>query len=293
MAIKFSSAELPEYLSHRQRFNLWRDIYTSQFGLFDFAISDNLPFSASLEITPVGPLAIGRMRGTIERVARTAHEVALDSRDAYTLVINRGAEMSGKLARRDYRLAGGAAVLMANDDIGSMVRRAQGASDDWFNVVIPGALLRAAVGDVDDRVARGIAAQSETLSLLAGYGELLQNHGPIASPELLAHASHTLLDLVVLSLGASGEAAEQASARGLRGARLQAVLAQICQRFAEATLTTRDIAVALNISTRYVNDILHETGAGFSERVLELRLQRARVMLADRRCDGLRIGEIA
>ncbi len=182
MTITFSSAQLPEYLNHRQRFNLWRDIYMSQFGLFDFGISDSLPFTASMEITPVGPLAIGRSRGTIERVARTAHEVALDGRDAFTLVVNQGAEMTGKLARRDYTLASGAAVLMANDDIGSMVRRANSTEDSWLNVIIPGAVLRAAVGNVEDLVARGIAANSEALKLLAGYSALLENHGPMASP---------------------------------------------------------------------------------------------------------------
>jgi AraC-like DNA-binding protein len=49
----------------------------------------------------------------------------------------------------------------------------------------------------------------------------------------------------------------------------------------------------LGLSPRYVRDLLHESGAGFTERVLELRLQEARAVLASARGDRLRISEIA
>jgi AraC-like DNA-binding protein len=294
VTITFSSADLPAFLGHKKRFDLWRDIYMSQFGLFDFAISEKLPFSAALEIMPVGPVALGTMNGTIEKVARTAHEVANDSRDAYCLVVNQGsATMSGTLGRRDCALEGGSAVLMQSDEKGSLVREARGAGEDWLNVVIPGELLRATLNNADDLVGRGTAPNSEAVRLLTGYAAMLKRHGAIASTELAAHAAHALMDLVVLSLGAGGESAEQATARGLRGARLQAVLGQIQQRFADVSFATKDIAAALNISPRYINDLLQETGSGFSERVLELRLQRARAMLADPRCAAMRIGAVA
>jgi AraC-like DNA-binding protein len=294
VTITFSSADLPAFLAHKKRFDLWRDIYMSQFGLFDFAISEKLPFSAALEIMPVGPVALGTMCGTIEKVARTAHEVANDSRDTYCLIINQGsATMNGTLGQRDYVLEGGSAVLMQSDEKGSMVREARGAGEDWLNIVMPGALLRATLSNADDLVARGTPPDSEVVRLLAGYAGTLKRHGAIASPELAAHAAHTLMDLVVLSLGAGGESAEQAAVRGLRGARLQAVLGQIRERFTEVSFSTKDVAIVLNISPRYINDILQETGKSFADRVLELRLQRARAMLADPRCMAMRIGAIA
>ena len=246
-----------------------------------------------MDITLVGPVALGRMRGTVERVSRTARDVAVDGRDDYCLVINQGATMSGTLARRDFELPGGAAVLMPNGDSGSIVRPATGGHDDWLNVIVPGQLLRSVLNNPDDLVARGTPVGSEALSLLAGYAELLQKHGAIELPDLLQHATHTLLDLMALALGTKGEKEEIANARGLRAARLQAVIGQIDRRFTEVGFSTRDIATALGISTRYVNDILYESGLGFSDRVLELRLQRARAMLADRRNDGMRVSDIA
>lgn len=129
--------------------------------------------------------------------------------------------------------------------------------------------------------------------LLSNYVEFLRQQGEDSSSEIREHKARTLLDLVALTLGAKGEKAELASARGLRVARLHAALGQIKQRFSEVGFSTHDVAAALRISVRYVNDILQESGTGFSDRVLELRLQRARAMLLDRRNDGMRIGDIA
>jgi AraC-like DNA-binding protein len=291
--ITFSSASLPEHLDDHRRFDLWRDIYTAQFGLLDFAISEQLAFSATMEITPLGAVALGRMRGTIERVSRTARDVAVDGRDDYCLVVNQGATMSGRLGRKNFELPGGGAVLMSNADSGSIARLATGGGDDWLNVIVPGTLLRQTMGNADDLVACATPGGSEALTLLAGYAALLQRQGTIASERLAQFATDTLLDLMALTLGAEGDTRELANARGLRAARLHAVLGQIQQRYADVGFSTRDIAAALRISARYVNDILQESGTGFSERVTELRLQRARALLADRRNDGMRIGDIA
>jgi AraC-like DNA-binding protein len=291
--ISFSSSSLPEELDDQQRFNLWRDIYTSQFGGLDFAISEHLPFSASLDITLVGPIAVGRMNGTIERVSRNAQDVARDGQDSFSLVFNRGETMSGTLARRDYELPGGGAVLMPYSEPGSMFRRATGAQDDWLNIIVPAQLLRSAVIDPEDLVARAIPAGSEALTLLAGYTELLRKHGAIESPALLSHAQHTLLDLMALALGTTGEKQEMAKGRGLRNARLQAILGQIAARYSEATFSTGDVALAIGLSARYVNELLYDSGTNFSDRVLELRLQRARALLSDPRHGAIRIGAIA
>jgi hypothetical protein len=47
------------------------------------------------------------------------------------------------------------------------------------------------------------------------------------------------------------------------------------------------------VTERHVQDLLHESGATFSARVLELRLQEARSMLSRARYDGMKIIDIA
>jgi AraC-like DNA-binding protein len=44
---------------------------------------------------------------------------------------------------------------------------------------------------------------------------------------------------------------------------------------------------------RYVQDLLTESGASFTERVLELRLAKAQAMLAQQRFDGMKVSDIA
>ena len=128
---------------------------------------------------------------------------------------------------------------------------------------------------------------------LRRYIETLRHLDETADPALTAHVDATLLDLVALILGAHGDSAEIARMRGLRAARLQEVLAAIRKGFADPGLSPAKVAPRLGVSARYVNDLLQETGASFAERVMELRLQKARSMLADRRHDRLKVIDIA
>jgi AraC-like DNA-binding protein len=70
-------------------------------------------------------------------------------------------------------------------------------------------------------------------------------------------------------------------------------LAAIESGFADPAFSPDDIARRLGVSARYIQNLLHETGLSFTARVLELRLQRARAMLADPRQDRMKVAEIA
>jgi transcriptional regulator GlxA family with amidase domain len=105
-------------------------------------------------------------------------------------------------------------------------------------------------------------------------------------------AAH-IRDLVALTLGATRDAAEAAKSGGLRAARLQAVLSEIEANFARPEFSTGYLARKLGLSPRYMQELLQEEGASFTERVLELRLQRARAILADPRNNGRNVLQIA
>ena len=77
------------------------------------------------------------------------------------------------------------------------------------------------------------------------------------------------------------------------GARLRAVLGEIEAGFDDMGFSLDALVRRLRLSPRYVQDLLHETGDTFTGRVLEMRLQKARRMLADPGCDGMTIGDIA
>src|SRR5688500_17686106 len=63
--------------------------------------------------------------------------------------------------------------------------------------------------------------------------------------------------------------------------------------FADPAVSVASLATKLALSPAYLQRLLYDTGASFTERVLELRLQKARAMLASASHRRSRISEIA
>jgi AraC-like DNA-binding protein len=121
----------------------------------------------------------------------------------------------------------------------------------------------------------------------------LTSLGEPPSPELAPIIGDHLLDLVAAALGPTAEAAELIARRGLKAVRLRAILAEIARRFSEPDFDLDNVAGALGLSRRYVQQLLEETGKSFTEHLVERRLDRAFAMLTDRRCLHLAIIDIA
>ncbi|RWK40946.1 AraC family transcriptional regulator [Mesorhizobium sp.] len=287
----FSSARLPSQLSERDRFSLWQDIHVAEIWSVEYGISENLPFEATIEASAIGPVVLGQMSGTIKNATRKANNIADDDNDGYLLLINKAdTVLAGAQVGRDYDVGQGEAALVTAAEPLEMSGSDKNA---WMNVVIPRAMLAHAFPRIDDRLGLKIDGKNEALGLLRRYCQFLEAGEPLISPELVTHATETIVDLIGLATGAKGEAAELAGLRGLRAARLQAVLAKIADNFANPQISAQRVAGELGLSARYVHDLLQETGISFAERVLELRLRRAHRTLSQRGNDGRRVSEIA
>ncbi|TPI12746.1 helix-turn-helix domain-containing protein [Mesorhizobium sp. B4-1-3] len=287
----FSSLDLPGNLDDRARFALWQDIHVAEIWSVEYAISANRPFAAAIEATAIGPVVLGQMAGTIQHASRKARNIAEDSRDGYLLLINHGdTKLSGVQVGRDYSVGNGEAALVSASEALEM---SGGNSNVWANIVVPREILQGAFAHVEDRLALTVAADNEALCMLTRYCNFLEAGPALVSPDLVTHATETIVDLIGLATGAKGEPAELAGLRGLRAARLQAILDKIRDNFADPAISAQRVAQQLRLSPRYVHDLLQETGVSFAERILELRLQRAHRMLSDRRNDRMRISEIA
>ncbi|MER9105933.1 AraC family transcriptional regulator [Mesorhizobium sp. M0848] len=287
----FSSAQLPSHLNDRDRFSLWQDIHVAQIWSVEYGMSDNLPFEAAIEATAVGSLVLGQMSGTIKHATRNASNIADDGNGGYLLLINKSDTLlTGVQAGRDYDVGQGEAVLVTASEA---LKMAGADSNVWTNVVVPRSVLARAFPQIDDRLALKIGAENEALDLLKRYCQLLETGRPLISPDLIAHATETIVDLIGLVTGAKGEVAELAGLRDLRAARLQAVLVKIADNFAKPGISAQGVAQELGLSARYVHNLLQKSGISFSERVLELRLQTAHKMLSQRQNGEMRVSEIA
>lgn len=289
--VTFSSDQLPAALDDSARFAAWRDQYTEAHGLLEIRRAEDQPFSLRFTFAPYGDVGVGQFDGTISHVARTAHHVAAGSNDTLCLFLNRGPDrISFAHSGREGALDPAGVTLFRDWEPAAA---SGGALNRMLFVPIPRTRLNALIERPEDLAGIAFDPRKPATRYLVRYLTLLTQLDETDDEQLRAHIGKTLLDLVVLALGASKDAADCAQMRGLRAARTQDVIARIASRFADPAFSPHVVAADLGVSVRYVQDLLHETGTSFSARVLEHRLQRARALLADPGNDGMRVAEVA
>jgi AraC-like DNA-binding protein len=162
-----------------------------------------------------------------------------------------------------------------------------------LGINLPSKALRRAVGHDRHLAPVALPRGNPLIQLLTGYIESAKQLPADTDPALLTSIGNHLTELVGLALGPTRDAAEQAENGGLKSARLDAVLRAIEANYADPDFSVADVAARLKLSVRYVQDILHETGIGFSERVLELRLQEACNLLSRAHMTNRKVSDIA
>ena len=290
--IVFASDELPADLDSSARFSTWHDFMESIYGSLELSRASDRPFSQSMQAGGFDGVGIVQMRGTTDRFTRTSRTVAASRSHGFFLTLNRGQSlMALSQLGREATLKPAAFALGHGHETGHVLGK---GGADFSMLVIPHEQLQTLVARVEDLVARPLDADSAAMRHLRRYVDILSADDELGDdPALAEHIGKTITDLVALALGATRDATEIARLRGLRAARLQEILATIRMRFADPGFSAHDAAAAVGVSARYVQNLLWETGASFTERVLELRLQAARSMLADPRNDRYRVSDIA
>jgi AraC-like DNA-binding protein len=292
MKFRFSSDELPSGLDETERLALWRERHSSNFMLFDNTFLDDRPLAVNVEFVEVGPVKAVRVRGTYQEVVRTRRHIARDPADDLCLTFNTGrSEWLLRHRGRENVCGSGQAVLHTNAE--PYLFRFE-TECRFLGVGVSRKELRELVAAPEDPAARPLDSHAPAMRHLHDYIALAVGPNGMGTNQALdAEIGANLLDLVALALGTRGDAEALARARGLRAARLQAILDEIRARFADPAFSPAAIALKLGLSPRYVYGLLHETGASFNERVAELRLQQARTMLMNPRHDGLKVIDIA
>jgi AraC-like DNA-binding protein len=289
--ITFSTDVLSPGLDEWKRRTLWHDRYAEVIGPCDVSYLPDKPLAVEFGYLPIGEIGVGEYCGTMGAISRSSRQAAEISDPFYHLTYNSGpADWSYDISKRDTLFPPGA--LMLFDPIGPSRLQTNDAAC-FRGVQVPKRLLQSCIPDADDLVCR-LAPDTPAARLLKGYVDLLCTDEQFGDdPALATHIDTVLLDLAVLALGAARDAADVARMRGMRAARLQEIIARIRARFADPAFSTDQVALELGLSRRYVNDLLQETGQSFTERVLELRLQKARSMLAEPRHDRLKVSDVA
>ena len=243
--------------------------------------SDGLRFT--VEFIPLGGVAAGIVRGTPSTFIRKP----IDGNDGLYMVINRQGRFAVVQQGVRHELAIGAAAVFDNRCAGELHCDEEG---ETWSVSLPREALRHLVSEIESTIERVIPASNATLRLLAGYLDTLFALEDIDEPEL---AGVHIADLVASALGPRKEAETLIEDRGVRAARLRAVLDTIAKDAGDPGLDPSRVADKVGLSLRYLHRLLEDSGKTFSEHLLDRRLDRAHRLLRDPRLAHSKISEIA
>ena len=285
----FTTDDLPPGLDERARRSLWLDIFVNTVVEADISFLPDRPMSVHFEFTQRGAVGVGKYDGTIASMRRNSAHDPADQQIFHLTFNTSAAPLHYDIRARQAELPTGAVMLFAPNRPNSF-DMPEGSS--WQGIQIPKDRLLARVPNADDLVCTRLPETPAT-RLFRRYVDMINGEAPFDDADLTEHVETTLIDLAVLVLGANRDDTELASKRGLRAARTRAIVAEINRNFADPTLSAAELSRRLALSPRYINELLQESGRSFAERVLELRLQKARDMLRAPAQDRLRVSEIA
>ncbi|HLH91163.1 MAG TPA: AraC family transcriptional regulator [Xanthobacteraceae bacterium] len=283
---QFSTDAFPE----RDRAAMWREVLGRKIIRFD---AESLPHAAvKVEMKLWAMPGLKMNSGVISPMVyrRTPEIIAGDADgDDFAFGVNVTCPLIASHAQRETTFALGEGFLMSCGEKGTFTFPDAGR---FFGLRFPRGALAPLVSGVEDALMRRIPPATPALRLLRTYLRSLEPD-ELRVPELRAAIVAHVHQLLALAVGPTLDGFELINARGLRVARTRSILAEINAGFADPAFSAAAVAIKLGISVRYLQELLHDSGGSFAERVLELRLRHARRMLADRRNEHLKVNEIA
>src|SRR5262249_21541972 len=161
-----------------------------------------------------------------------------------------------------------------------------------FGLALPRDALASRVTNVDSFTMRPISHRTEALGLLKTYLKAALKEGALAHSKLRDVVVTHVHDLAALAISECTPLGES-SASAVMAARHSAALDHIAAHFQDPELKLEVVARRQGISPRYLQHLMTSSGTSFTERVNELRLQRAFALLIEPHGSARRISDIA
>ncbi|MGO9769861.1 MAG: AraC family transcriptional regulator [Roseiarcus sp.] len=280
---KFTTDMLPP----RERADAFREEIARKMIRIDIASWGETPLRADLRSMRLGSVGFFEARCSPVIITRTRDLIG-DGNDDIALFISIASAFQSDFIGRT--LAQDEAALTDNSRARSLSCSSSGS---FFALSMPRKALMGLAPGVEDFLKRPIVDNTRPeLRLLRNYLETLLTSPAVSAATLDAAGAH-MLDLVALALGATGDVAHDATARGLRAARSLAVRQSVSAQLRNPGLSAADIAKANAISERYLRQLFADIGTSFSDFLIERRLELAHRLLVSPLHRNRRISEIA
>jgi len=273
--------------AHYDSIHEWREQCARCCLDLDFEPLHGAPFRAALALVFENPCVV-RAALSPGFAFRDANPIR-DGDSNFEFFISQSRNLDVVQQGREIRLGlGDAAIVQASEP----VRVGSRESFGFLAVVIPPTELEARKACSGNALMQRLSAKSEAMRLLRGYIRSLERMGPAAFLDGHEIVRRHIIDLVVFAATPHRPIGES-SASAIVAARLGAALDYITSCFRDPELSLTTVALNLHISPRYLQRLMETSGISFTERVNELRLQRACALLMEPHADASRISDIA
>lgn len=280
---RFSTRDLPE----RIRIPLWREHFGRCIVHADIEPLSDASFQADASLRAVQGLRMLALKGTSMRFKRLQPNLA-DGDDSVGVIFcspGRG-QLSQRSREVDFRAGDAVAILHSEPASVTYIDGSQ------FGLAVPREALAQRVTDVEGLVMRPIWHRTEAFRLFTLYLKSVLKTKALSEPKLRDTIVAHIHDLVALAIGEC-PALGESSASAVVAARHSAVLDYIATHFQKPGLNVQAVARCQGISSRYLQRLMASSGPSFTERLNELRLQRALELLTESDASRRRISDIA
>jgi AraC-like DNA-binding protein len=284
--LRFSLDGVPE----RERRGQVRDFLGRELTKYDVEPQPDDPLDVDVTFRVAPGLITMSGRGTGYRAMRTRASVAADATDDIALAINVSGPLRLSRSGQEMVLGDGEAVLVSLADTYGFTHRPPGS---LMALRIPRGEIAPLVTGLDDLCYRRISDAVPALKFLSEYLKVAESDRLGACPELQRLFAKHVYDLTAMTVGATRDAAELATGRGLRAARLHAIKQDIARNIDEPRLSVKVLAARHSLTQRFVQRLFEEEGETFTEYVASQRLARAHRMLTDTSRESSKISVIA
>jgi AraC-like DNA-binding protein len=283
-ARRFCSDDLPE----RDRPSIWPELFGRTIARLDWQPLGGAPFRFEFVSRTLPSLDItsGSTEGV--RSQRTRELIADGNDEIQLMLMDEGCYFASQFGR-EVVVDAGTAVLVSNADVNLITT--PGVKGRLLR--IPRKAILPFASRLEDAFMRPIPRTGEALRLLAAYLAVLEKTSQPATPEFRHLIATHVHDLVALAIGATRDAAEIASGRGLRAARFAAITADIAKNIDRHDLSAEWVAPRHRVSPSTVRRLFEEHDTTFSQFVLDYRLAQALRCLRDPRRLDRSISSIA
>ena len=267
----------------------WQHVVRKVFVSVEMKIEDESCFSGEIIHSPIDELDIVLVRADGEVVRRTRHHIAGNPSDSCVIMlVTRGAVRISQYGRTADVVAGTFSALNLD---APYAHEHRGAAETYF-LRVPNTMSRSRFREIRDHCAVPCQVTTGVRAIAADLIASLCRHASETDAYTAAALATQLLDVVVLAFGVPpGDNPDGPSIA--RNVVRRHALAYIDNHLSNPDLDPNQIANAVGVSLRYLQQSFADIESSVRDALRLRRLNQCRQKLQDPRFDLLRISELA